>query len=185
MLNLDQRTKNKAAFIAAAFAPLIAVQAVRYLVLGDAAPASAGAAVHAGMLPPPAMPDGPKSLTPAQVKAAQWLTSRPVALNLRSPMDKPDPVAAAPEPITATTPSITTPEPQPVADDTPRHLVLTGILGGGGESSRSLVSISHRIYRVGEEVVPGWRIGSIDGKKRTVTLTQSDGRTFELTPPSP
>lgn len=186
MLHIDQRTKTKAAFVAAAFAPLIAIQAVRYLVIGDSAPASAGAAVYPAMLPPAATPDAPKSLTPAQIKAAQWLTSRPVALNLRSPMDKPDPVAAAPEPVVAAAAiAPTVPVPEAQTDDTPHHLTLTGVLGGGGESSRSLVSISHRIYRVGEEVAPGWRIGSIDARKRSVTLTHRDGRSLELTPPSP
>ena len=185
MLNLDQRTKTKAAWVATLLAPLLAVQSVRYLVIGDAHPFAAGAAMQTTTMTPVAMPDAPKPPTSAQAKAAQWLNGRTVALNLHSPMDRPDPVATpAPTPIAEPVAPIA-PAPAPRLDDTPRHLVLTGILGGAGESARSLASINHRIYRVGEEVVTGWRVTSIDSKRRSVTLSHQDGRTLEMEPAAP
>lgn len=182
MLKLDQRTKTKAAWVATLLSPLIAVQGVRYLVIGEASPVSAGAAVSGGQMMPATAAEAAKPLTAAQTKAAQWLASRTVALNLRSPMDMPDPVAPTPMPE----PVVKVPEaptPAPKDDDTPHHLVLTSILGGAGESSRSLASINHRIYRVGDEVAPGWRLSAIDSKKREIVLSNSDGRSLTLTPP--
>lgn len=184
MLKLDQRTKTKAAWVATLLSPLIAVQGVRYLVIGEASPVSAGAAVSGGQMMPATVAETAKPLTAAQTKAAQWLASRTVALNLRSPMDMPDPVAKSPmpEPVVEVP---ETPTPAPADDDTPRHLVLTSILGGAGETSRSLASINHKIYRVGDEVTAGWRVTSIDSKKRTVVIAHEDGRTLELAPATP
>lgn len=120
----------------------------------------------------PVLPSRP--LSPAQLKAIAWLRARPGVLNLPCPMDRPDPAPApavkdapAPAPAVAAAP----------VDDTPK-LTLTGVLGSG---SQSLATIDHRVYKVGAQVVPGWTLAQIDGRKRMVVLVHSDGRRLELT----
>lgn len=52
------------------------------------------------------------------------------------------------------------------------HLVLNSVAGTG---DRVMASINNRVYRVGQEPVPGWVVRSIDTKRRTVVLGHSSG----------
>ena len=101
-------------------------------------------------------------------------------------MDRADPTpveVAAPTPSPNVPPS-TTPQPAPVVDGQPTGLALTGMIAGGKEG-QSLASINHRVYRVGDAVVPSWRVAAIDTRKRIVTLAGPDGQKMTLTPATP
>ena len=99
MLNLDSRTRSKLALAATLVAPVLTVQAARLLLGPAASPGSAAAATvetRSGL--PPIVAEPPKPLSSAQAKAQTWLMSRTRRLQLRSPMDRPDPKPEEPTP---------------------------------------------------------------------------------------
>lgn len=197
MIALDSRTKGRLIFACVLLTPVIAVQGARFVFGSQAAPASAAAApmpvpgapgVPAALVPPPI-----RAFTPSQQRAADWLAARVSPESLRSPMDHAPPLSAfnadrpPTTPITPTqlaeTPVAATPE---VADrpkpDLPK-LTLTGLLVNG---KTRVAALNHRIFRVGDTVVPGWRVARIDSKTRSVMLTGPDGKTavFQTPPPT-
>ena len=105
----------------------------------------------------------PARVTDAQRAALAYFPQLPAAGNVRSPMMAPI-VDERPEPV---------PERQAEKlDDPSRMLVLNSVVGKG---DRALASIDNRIYRVGEEPMPGWTILVINAADRTVLLRHSSG----------
>lgn len=199
MIALDSRTKNKLIFAGVLLMPVIAVQGARFVLGPDASPAATLAAVPTPVpnvpgIPSSLVPAPIKAFTPAQQRAADWLASRASPASLRSPMDHSEPAAAPPVATRAPEP----PRP-PQGDDAPTpnagegsepaaraaaapRLTLTGLLVNG--KSR-LASINHRIFRVGDTVLPGWRLAAIDSKARSVTLLGPDGQRAVYQTPAP
>jgi hypothetical protein len=208
MIALDQRTKSRLIFAGVLLMPLIAVQAARFLLGPQAGPGAAAAAVSP-TAPPPGVPQAlvPApllSLTPRQNAVVEWLASAPAYAALRSPMDRPE---AAPPPAPRPAPGAGNPytraASQPAPTDTPEasrppsqpeppapeatasalsRLVLTGLLVNG---RTRLAALNHRIYRVGDEVYPGWRVARIDSRTRAVTLVGPDGTAHTVATPPP
>lgn len=195
MISLDSRTKGRLIFACVLLTPVIAVQGARFIFGPQAAPASASAApvpgvpgVPAALVPPPI-----RAFTPSQQRAADWLVSRVSPASLRSPMDHPPPLSAFNAdrpPTTATSPTQLTEAPvapTPEAADRPTpdlpKLTLTGLLVNG---KTRVAALNHRIFRVGDTVVPGWRVARIDSKTRSVMLAGPDGKTavFQTPPPT-
>ncbi|HVU63954.1 MAG TPA: hypothetical protein VHC70_08250 [Phycisphaerales bacterium] len=178
MLNLDSRSKSKLLWIGTLLTPAIAVQIVRFMIGGG--PADASAATTPAPLPiTAAAPENARPLSTAQAKAVGWLLSRKQTLGLRSPMDYPD---ALPEP-SAEPPPQERPAP-PVATASgpsraPGSLTITALMSGGSPDD-SIVSINHKLYHVGDEIVPHWKILGIDVPSRTVTISGPEGQSIEL-----
>lgn len=166
---LDTRSKVRLGWIAAALAPVVAVQAVRLLTASG--PQSAVAASPSPM-PAAAAPTvhaaSPATITEEQRRALAWLATieaRPGML--RSPMCVTEPPAAA-APTTIA----------PVEELPLPTLRLGGVVSRGKDS---VASINSRLFAVGDEPAEGWLIQSIDGAKRSVHLRRFDGKRIELT----
>jgi hypothetical protein len=185
MLNLDSRARRKLTFLGVLLTPVIAVQGVRVFFASSAGPASASAATaQPGATPAPVAPSALASApfrdpTAPQKAATAYLESLVLAPDLRSPFDRPDPA-----PTMQITPSAVQPAPAPeapAAEPVPR-MAISGIIASAGSG---IVSINHRLYRVGDEIAKGWTVTRIDAKQRLVRITHADGRQIELTPELP
>ncbi|MBY0263254.1 MAG: hypothetical protein K2Q20_12980 [Phycisphaerales bacterium] len=192
MISMDSRTKGRLIFACVLLTPVIAVQGARFIFGPQAAPASAAAAQvpSAPGVPPTLVPPPIRPFTPSQQRAADWLAARVSPESLRSPMDHAPPLAAAiaDRPLSAPGPQVQTPvAPTPETADRPKpdlpKLTLTGLLVNG---KTRVAALNHRIFRVGDTVVPGWRVARIDSKTRSVMLAGPDGKTavFQTPPPT-
>ncbi len=149
--------------------PLALLAALRFL--GGTGPASAPAA---SLAPPIAVPASTSAPTPKQSIAAAWLAAWTPPDQIESPMLHPrhEEQAAAP------TPTSHAPAPQPT---TPQFTVKT-IMGSG---DRVMASINGKVYRVGGEPAPGWKITAIDAATKRVEITGPARQTLSITPQSP
>ena len=185
MLNIDSKTKSKLVWLATLMAPVMAVQAARFVFGGSASPAPAAAAAVQPSVPGPTAAEPEKALTAEQLKAKNWLHSQSRTLHGRSPMDRADPTPVEVAMPSAGPSTLDAPPPQtPVVEGQPTGLALTGMIAGGTEG-QSLASINHRVYRVGDTVVGSWKVLRVDTRKRMVTLTGPEGREMSLTPATP
>ncbi len=165
---LDSRSKLRLGWVAAAAAPIVAVQVARLLAGGG--PGHAAAAVpQVVVVATPATPAvAPIELTAEQTRALEWLTlRREQQTTLRSPID-------------VHVPQVREAVAQPaVEDEAPLpKLRLGGVVSRGQDT---VASINNRLFAVGDEPVQGWTIGAIDSQTRAVTLERFDGQRFELT----
>ncbi len=150
-------------------APVTAVMIARVML--SAGPSVAPAA---GLEPydqlPPAVPTNASAPSEAQEAVIRFLATLPSDGELRSPMAKP----ILPERVEHP------PHEPPVAEreDPCEMLVLNSIVSKG---NRALASIGNKIYRIGEEPLPGWIITRIDASGRVVVLRHSDGTEAQLT----
>lgn len=154
-------------------APMAAVLAAR--VLSATGPAEAPAAELEPTDTPAAMLQGMVAtppLTDEQTAVVEYVAALAQQVITRSPMMRPAPEPKV-EPTTGTVRAA--PPPEDPSDD----LTLLSVLGKG---DRAIASISGRIYRLGDEVVEGWRIQAIDVRERRVTLAHADGRECILKP---
>jgi hypothetical protein len=177
MLNFDSRSKSKLLWIGTLLAPVVAVQGLRLLVGGSTSKASAATtpapAAPPGLVGP--MPEASK-LSPAQTKAVNWLLSRKQVLGVRSPMDYPDTDVPHPAMQTQTISAPVTAQP---AVRPPATMTINALLSGG-RVDNTIVSINHKLYHVGDEIVPRWTIHAIDGRNRTVTIDGPEGQSITL-----
>lgn len=181
MQSLTPAARRRLLWTLTLVAPLAAVQAVRLLEGGGpaAAPAATVESTGVGSDPaanpalaalPPAAP-----LTPAQRQALEFLQVYKLPERLRSPMDSPKPAPPA-----TVAPEVHVPLPSTGPD--PSRLVVTAIVGIDGGA---VAVIGNKPVRVGDEVLPGWRLRSIDARGRTVLLGNDEGETVMLAPPGP
>lgn len=175
-MNLANDANHTYFKVAALLLPLLAAQAARLPDL--AGPSAAQAQAPA---PTPATKPVDFTLTPAQAAASTWLrdpASRQVSTSPMRRLQPPSPApvtAPAPIALPAKTP---TPAPAPPpADDTPRGLRVSSVMG---RDSSFLISIDHKTYRLGDQVIPHWRITKVDAAQRVVVLTHDDGRTLDI-----
>jgi hypothetical protein len=112
------------------------------------------------------------ALTPQQQRAVDWRATLQFEQPLRSPMDSRVDVVLLPTQA---------PEPEPVAVEIPVNpldgLVLTATMGN---QNAALAAISGKVYRIGEQVRPGWRLTSVDVRSGRILLTAENGDTAEL-----
>lgn len=180
MIDLDAHTRRKVIGLAVMLAPVAAVQFVR--MIDGPGLTGAPAATPPKEEPSPALTlmQPQRVLTPAQQQAMAYLRGLAAPSELRSPMDAPPPAPTAVAPEAAQVP--TRSEPEPIPTDPLAGVTVTAILGSG---DGAVAMIAHRLRRVGDEVVPGWRVKEIDGRRRRVVLVGDGGDTAELAPPVP
>ena len=170
MIALDSRTRSRLMWVAAMLTPIASVQLLRVLSVTTAQQATAApAAAPEPSQPPPA----PPTLTARQRDAVRWLATQGTQPLARSPMDRPDP------PPVETHVAEVKAEPEPMSDDTPRKLRVTGLIGDG---KNALAAIDHKLRRVGDTVAPNWTVVRIDSRGRQVVIRHSDGRELTLEP---
>lgn len=183
MISLDSRSHARLLWVGALLAPAIAVQAVRLVSNAELTSAQAAApqpAQHAAPVAPPA-----PTLSPKQTKALAWVNDGVPKLAVRSPMQLPprvEPKVDPDKPAHDPDKPATAPLAPQVVDDRPTNLKLTGMIGSNG---KALAAISGKLRQVGDQVAPGWTIERIDSHNRVVVLKHTDGRRFEISPPTP
>lgn len=173
--------KRKMLWMLAVLAPIATVQAVR-LFEAAGGPASAAAQQSPSTDAPSPLADSTaasitpaRPLTPAQVRALEFVRSLRRDRAARSPMDghEPDP------------PIVTCELPRPPVNveitEFPAEISVTAVIGAGDSAA---AYISHRLRRVGDEIAPGWIVEEIDARNRRVTVAHRDGRTQVLQPPT-
>jgi len=164
---LDTRSKTRLGWVAAAAAPIVAVQVARLLAGGG--PGHAAAAIPQPALPtaPATVEAAPLVLTAEQSRALEWLTSRRVQqTTLRSPIDVHVPQIRADV------------LPSAVEEELPLPKLRLGGVASRGRDT--VASINNRLYAIGDEPAQGWTITAIDGQTRTLSLERFDGQKFEL-----
>lgn len=144
--------------------PMLLVLAGKTFLAG-AAPVAATVQVSGPALP--VIPNATfKPLTPEQQKASEWVRTLADAPDLATPLNHP------------------TEAPKVVVTDKPKisaaglaGLKLSSIMGRGSDQ---FASISGRVYRVGDEVRPGYKLTAIDVAQSSVTIADQAGNTYTL-----
>jgi len=150
----------------AVLTPVLLVMGIRGLIGGPGvAPAAVG----------PQMPDlgvfAPNApATEKELKALEWTRDHQTVERGSTPMDHAEPPPTAPVlvPVTETTEA-----PKPEADPL-AGLVVTTIMG---HDETGFVSAMGKVFRFGEEIVPGWKISAIDARLRHIDVSCSTGET--------
>jgi hypothetical protein len=122
-------------------------------------PSPAQPADPTASLPPPPPPAVP--LTAEQTRALEWLASLRIDATLPSPLEHAEVVHQdVPE-------APVVPEVDPL-----EGLRLSALMGSGASQ---IASISGKIYRIGDTVVPGFTVRTIDTAGQRVELVAPDG----------
>lgn len=151
-------------------APALALAAppailIALVLSGQSVPAPAPAAT---LIPEqPAQPTAAPNAARAQ-QAIDWVQNWHAPASIASPMLYHAPAAApAPAPAAVEAPSVL-----------PQFVVKT-VMGAG---DRVMASINGKVYRVGDQPIPGWTIRAMDAKSKRVDLAGPDGQTISATP---
>jgi hypothetical protein len=170
-MNVREHRRTHLVNAAALVAPVLAFVVVQFGLLGDPAlaPAAPGTTDQS---PKPAARDA----TRAQTAALAWMNVWHEPASWPSPMNHP-------EIEVATTPDTTDAAPQasasPQTPDEPAPLPIVSTIMG--TSRGGLATLNGRVSRVGDRI-GAWTVASINAQQRTVTLSNADGRTVEITP---
>lgn len=169
-MNLPRIKRDHLVLLALAAAPAVVAQGLRLADLTS--PRAASAASTAPVAAAPQAPLG--TPTPAQAKAAEWIATQD-ARSLRDPFVPP----ALPELDAApsATQVVTAPEHATATPGRVPQFRLTGVIERG---QKPLAAINGKVFRVGEEVAPGWTLISVHGGDRSVEIRHEDGRVVSV-----
>lgn len=172
MIAINMRGREKLIWTGALLAPLVAVQAARFLEVDPVR--QAGAANFAEVVPPQSRPVFKP--TAAQERAMQWL-ARQDFTKITDPFQPQAAIAPTPE---IRVQPIAQAEPEPPAElrEPIPVLELTGVMDG---RRGPLASINRKIWRLGDEVFPGWTLESVDARRKAVMVRSTLGNALELT----
>lgn len=149
-------------------APFAVVQAGR--VVGVSELHESNAATTPPPPPPLLAPTTPAS--PAQELAVTWSRQQCARASTRSPLGYGD--APPPPPVPTV---FETSGTELGAEALLATLKLNSIMGHGPSG---IAVINKRMVRQGDEIIPGWHVGSINARERHVELLGPDGRTMHL-----
>lgn len=157
-----------AAFAAALLSPLLVFAALRFLAdagpsTAPAAPATIATSSEAGMEEPPPTPE----VTRATAFLEAWNAGEPIPSPMRHPERADDPKTTEADP------------PSLPAEIAIPEFAVKSVMGSG---ERVMASINGKVYRMGDQPAPGWRITSMDAKSKRIEITGPDGRTIIVTP---
>jgi hypothetical protein len=179
---MNTRRRSQMLQWASVGAPVLLIVTMRSIVLSGPSGASAATGGHeviAAVPPPPpgttAGVGSSKPITPEQQRVVDWRSSLKLEASLTSPMDTRIDVVLLP-PKKAETPVV----PEAPKVDLLEGLVLSGFMGN---QTRGLVTISGKVYRVGDVVKPGLRLTAIDLRGGSVSLTSDAGDVLVLVKP--
>lgn len=171
---ISSRQRQILVELAAICAPVVLVYFGRTL-LSSSAPAAITIPVSSPVVAPAPVVQV-KPLTPEQQKASEWVRQLPQTLSLVSPLNHPiETVVAKQDPVFEPEKA---PPPPPPRESPIRGLKLTAVLGNDGDK---LASINGKIFRIGDEVRPGLKLATIDPRLSVITLTEVNGKVYELT----
>lgn len=175
--SLSAGDRAKLPWIAAAAAPVLIVQAFRFLGTDSLSAARANSvAVDSGPFQTVVVPT---VATPEQQKALAWIKAHPTMLSLNNPLRDPG-VAAPQDPpkIPDVVQSAPVPlEPPATVDLAPPPLVVTGMMGTGPDA---LATVNHKVSRVGDSLTNDWTLVAVDSRRRAIIVRHTDGREVEI-----
>lgn len=172
MIDISPKGRERLIWTAALLAPLVAVQAARFFEVDTVRVAAAADATET---PVQVVRPAPKP-SAVQQRALDWLRGRDFSKIT-------DPFASA---VVAKAPTneihiqpIAEPEPEPPPElrEPIPTLELTGVMDG---RRGPLASINRKIWRLGDEVVPGWTLEAVDARRKVVTVRSTLGNALEL-----
>lgn len=168
-MSISYKGRDRLIWLGAVLAPIAAIQIARLFEVEPvrAASAAADVTVVAPMARPVLKP------TAAQEKALAWIAKQD-RTRVRDPF-APAPVAAA-DPVLHVQP-LHVPEPEPEVREIAPAMELTGVMDG---QRGPLASINRKIFRLGDEVAPGWTLESVDAREKSVIVRSALGNTLEL-----
>ncbi|MCX5689356.1 MAG: hypothetical protein NTV94_06140 [Planctomycetota bacterium] len=175
---MNKKRRSQLGQTATIAAPVLLILGLRSLF--TAGPSDASAASRADGQPAPIQGEvaapvrqATPSFTHDQQHAIDWRATLNFNTPLESPMDVRVEVVLlptqAPEPVLAPAQA---PQINPI-----EGLVLTGTMGN---QNAAIAAISGKVYRIGEEVRPGWKLTSVDVRLGRILLTSESGETAEL-----
>lgn len=156
--------------LALVVAPTVIAQGMR--LLNITAPRAASASGAGPAVQAPELPVGAPS--PAQSKASEWIASQS-ARALRDPFAAPALPEALPE--ASATQVLTAPDHAAAAPGRVPQFRLTGVIERG---NTPLAAINGKVFRVGDEVLPGWTLQAVHGGERSVEIRHDDGRVVSV-----
>lgn len=169
MIPINRKAGDRLLWVGAMIAPILAVQVARMF---EAEPVRSASADQVAISAPAARPM--QKPTTAQQRALEWIAGQDLS-RLSNPFvpAKPanSPVVAQPAPIEMVEPELEGRSPPPPME-------LTGVMDG---QRGPLASINRKIFRLGDEVVPGWTLESVDARQKVVVVRSTQGNMLELT----
>ncbi|MGE3106859.1 MAG: hypothetical protein AB7G11_04990 [Phycisphaerales bacterium] len=165
----DLSRSSRVPLLATILGPGLLVLAVR-LLAGGPASAPAGLSIAAG--PGAALPGsggpGATSLTDRQSSALKWIAEHRLATA---------PVTESPMQTPAVLPDAKQSDSQPAKPrsapaDTADPLDQVKVSAIMGHDDTGLVSIDGKVFRLGDEIAPGWRLSHIDGRARRIIVSR-------------
>lgn len=168
MRNLSRQAQDRLLFAAVAAAPFVVVQGIRLL---DHDPV-AGAAAQPIQVEEVDSQVSTQVPSASESRAIRWTLSRTfddVGNPFYLPPAEPQP---QPESVPLPKPDAGTPASSPI----PRF-ELTSVIKG---SKRALAAINQRVWRIGDEVEPGWLLKQLNARERSAVLQSTDGRTVRI-----
>lgn len=181
-MNARERNRRRLLPAAALAAPILTVLVLR--AMGTGHPASSMGATPpthpSAAEPAPTQADGEPPRAPLATRAEldramAWLRERSGVLPARSPMDFEPAIAPAQTPAPAPVPEA------PRASRPTRPAGVMNLTSVMANDEGGLAAINGRVYRLLDEVEPGWRIVEIDAKSLAVRLEGPERRRVELT----
>lgn len=168
-MSISYKGRDRLIWLGAVLAPVAAIQVARLFEVEPVRAASAASdiAVSAPAPRPVLKP------TATQEKALAWIAKQD-RTRVRDPF-APAPVAAA-EPTLHVQPMHVS-EPEPEVREIAPAMELTGVMDG---QRGPLASINRKIFRLGDEVVPGWTLEAVDAREKYVMVRSAQGNTLEL-----
>ena len=175
---MNKKHRSQLGQTATIAAPVLLILGLRSLF--TAGPSNANAAGPANGHPSPAhgtvaapAPLAAPALTHEQQHAMDWRATLNFETPLESPMDARVEVVLLPTQV---------PDPVPVQTEAPKinpieGLVLTATMGN---QNAAIAAISGKVYRIGEEVRPGWKLTSVDVRLGRILMTSESGEIAEL-----
>lgn len=168
-MSISYKSRDRLIWLGAVLAPVFAIQMARLFDVEPvrAASAATDVAVAAPITRPVLKP------TASQERALAWIAKQD-RTRIRDPF--------APAPVASVEPSLhlqpqSDPEPETEIREIAPAMDLTGVMDG---QRGPLASINRKIFRLGDEVVPGWTLESVDARDKVVVVRSSRGNVLEL-----
>ena len=178
--SLDRRMRRGLPAVAALLAPALVVQMVRFTTGWQPATTQAATTQPADQAAVVLTPLAALSAQQTNLAAA-LATGGPLdPLAVTSPMDHTPAPVEPDQPPTADPADASAPEGTP-QESAPRMKMQLGAIMGGSAAGAALSVINGRVYRVGDQIEPGWTITAIDSSTLSVEFQGPKQQTFTLT----
>lgn len=173
MNTINAKGKERLLWTGALLAPLLAVQVARLFEFETVRSAAAS-----GVVETPTVVVRPEpTIGSAQRLALAWLEKQDYS-RVADPFVSSAKTQAEGNEIRIQPMAEVLPEPPVEVREPIPSMELTGVMDG---RRGPLASINRKIWRLGDEVAPGWTLESVDARRKVVTVRSTLGNALELT----